>query len=166
MSRTVIWVVVAGVIVALTAIAFFVTSTSYEERAREDSAAQLRRAYHVIQHLNQLQSIDVSNKAERLASQPWFISAINLTGDDRRRESTLGFQRFIADEKQGATRPDIIALVDKKGELIAMHEVTNVVPKLWLAPRDDQAAAPGPPGPETTRRTRSSPRSTWSCASA
>ena len=156
MSRTVIWVVVAGVIVALTAIAFFVTSTSYEERAREDSAAQLRRAYHVIQHLNQLQSIDVSNKAERLASQPWFISAINLTGDDRRRESTLGFQRFIADEKQGATRPDIIALVDKKGELIAMHEVTNVAPKLWLAPRPAGAAgtagaagAPGDDAPDT-----------------
>jgi hypothetical protein len=34
MSRTVISVVVAGVIVTLTAIAFFVTSASYEERAR------------------------------------------------------------------------------------------------------------------------------------
>jgi hypothetical protein len=142
MSRTVIWVVVAGVIMALTAIAFFVTSASYEERAREDSTAQLRRAYHAIQHLNQLQSIDVSNKAERLASQPWFISSINLTGDDRRREATLGFQRFIADEKQGTVRPDIIALVDKKGELIAMHEVPAVVPKLWLAPRDDQQPRP------------------------
>lgn len=142
MSRTVIWVVVAGVIMALTAIAFFVTSASYKERAQEDSAAQLRRAYHVIQRLNQLQSIDVSNKAERLASQPWFISAINLTGDDRRREATLGFQRFIADEKQGSVRPDIIAVVDRKGELIAMHEVPVVVPKLWLTPRDDKQPRP------------------------
>lgn len=154
MSRTVIWVVVAGVIAALTAIAFVVTSASYRERASEDSAAQLRRAYHVIQHLNQLQSIDVSNKAERLASQPWFISAINLSGDDRRREATLGFQRFIADEKQGAVRPDIIALVDRKGELIAMHEVPAVVPKLWLQPRDEKrpagaAGAAGDDGPDT-----------------
>ena len=142
MSRTVIWVVVAGVIMALTAIAFFVTSASYEERAREDSAAQLRRAYQVIQHLGQLQSIDVSNKAERLASQPWFVSAINLSGDDRKREATLGFQRFMADEKQGVVRPDIIALVDRKGELLAMHEVPAVVPKLWLAPRDDKQPRP------------------------
>jgi hypothetical protein len=142
MSRTVISVVVAGVIVALTAIAFFVTSASYEERARKDSAAQLRRAYHVIQRLGQLQSIDVSNKAERLASQPWFISAINLSGDDRKREATLGFQRFIADEKQGTIRPDIIALVDRKGEILAMHEVPAVQPKLWIAPRDDKQPRP------------------------
>src|SRR5262245_15425626 len=123
MSRTVISVVVAGVIVALTAIAFFVTSASYDERARKDADAQLGRAYYVIQRLGQLQSIDVSNKAERLASQPWFISAINLSGADRNREANLGFQRFMADEKQGTLRPDIIALVDKKGELLAMHEV-------------------------------------------
>lgn len=153
MSRTVISVVVAGVIMALTAIAFFVTSASYEERARKDAAAQLGRAYQVIGSLNQLQSIDVSNKAERLASQPWFISAINLSGADRSREATLGFQRFMADEKQGSIRPDIIALVDKKGELLAMHEVTTVVPKQWIAPRDDKkrpaAETPGEAPPET-----------------
>ncbi|HWU86095.1 MAG TPA: MXAN_5187 C-terminal domain-containing protein [Kofleriaceae bacterium] len=143
MSRTVISVVVAGVIVVLTAIAFFVTSTSYDERARKDADAQLARAYQLIQRLNQLQSIDVSNKAERLASQPWFISAINLSGEDRKREASLGFQRFMADEKQGAIRPDIIALVDKKGELLAMHEVSTVVPKQWIAPKDDKQAKPG-----------------------
>ncbi|HSK01817.1 MAG TPA: MXAN_5187 C-terminal domain-containing protein [Kofleriaceae bacterium] len=146
MSRTVISVVVAGVIVALTAIAFFVTSASFDERARKDSAAQLRRAYHLIQSLNQLQSIDVSNKAERLASQPWFIAAINLSGTDRKREADLGFQRFMSEEK-GSVRPDIIALVDKKGELIAMYETSVVVPKQWLARRDDKppAASAEPP---------------------
>lgn len=136
MSRTVISAVVAGVIVVLTAIAFFVTSTSYDERARKDADAQLARAYPLIQRLNQLQSIDVLNKVERLASQPWFISAINLSGDDRKREANLGFQRFMADEKQGAIRPDIIALVDKKGELLAMHEVPTVVPKQWIVSKD------------------------------
>jgi hypothetical protein len=141
MSRTIISVVVASVIVALTAIAFFVTSASYEERARKDSSAQLRRAYYVIQRLNQLQSIDISNKVERLASQPWFISAINLSGDDRKREAALGFQRFTADEKQGTLRPDIIALVNKSGEILVMHEVSTVVPRLWLAPRDDKKPA-------------------------
>jgi hypothetical protein len=142
MSRTVISVVVAGVIVALTAIAFFVTSASYEDRARKDSAAQLDRAHQLIQSLNQLQSIDVSNKAERLASQPWFISAINLSGADRNREANLGFGRFMAEEK-GSIRPDIIALVDKKGELLAMHETSVVVPKQWLAPAGDKKEPAG-----------------------
>jgi hypothetical protein len=145
MSRTVISAVVAGVVVVLTAIAFFVTSAAFDERARKDADAQLGRAYQLIQRLNQLQGIDVLNKVERLASQPWFISAINLSGTDRQREANLGFQRFMADEKQGAIRPDIIALVDKKGELLAMHEVPNVVPKQWLVQRDDKAPRPAKP---------------------
>src|SRR5262245_38964679 len=108
MSRTVISVVVAGVIVVLTAIAFFVTSASYDKRARKDAGAQLERAHQLIQRLNQLQSIDILNKAERLASQPCsppeercaqFIKAIKLTGEDRKREATKGFQVFMADEK-------------------------------------------------------------------
>jgi hypothetical protein len=151
MSRAVISVVVASVIVALTAIAFFVTSASYEERARKDSVAQLRRAYHVIQRLNQLQSIDVLNKAERLASQ------VCATVDPQqesctpsvKREATFAFQQFMADDKEGAVRPDIIALVDKKGEIVAMHDVPVIDPKLWLAPRDDGKAAK--PGDERVR---------------
>ncbi|HWO24848.1 MAG TPA: MXAN_5187 C-terminal domain-containing protein [Kofleriaceae bacterium] len=145
MSRAVISMVVASVIVALTAIAFFVTSASYEERARKDATTQLRRAYHVIQRLNQLQSIDVLNKAERLASQ------VCATVDPQResctpsvkREAIFAFQQFMADDKEGAVRPDIIALVDKKGEIVAMHDVPVVDPKQWLASRDDSKPRPG-----------------------
>jgi type II secretory pathway pseudopilin PulG len=144
MSRTVISVVVASVIVALTAIAFFVTSASYEERARKDSAAQLRRAYHVIQRLNQLQSIDVLNKAERLASQVCATvdPAQESCAPALKREATFAFQQFMADDKEGVVRPDIIALVDRKGELLAMHEVPVVAPKQWIAPRDESKPRP------------------------
>jgi hypothetical protein len=139
MSRTVISVVVAGVIVALTAIAFFVTSAGYEERARKDSAAQLRRAYHVIQRLSQLQSIDVLNKVDRLASAVCDEAEDGCVQSLKQR-AALAFQEFMADDKEGSTRPDILALVDKKGELLTMHEVSVVDPKLWLAPRDKQPA--------------------------
>ena len=60
MSRTVIGAVVAVVIAALTAIAFFVTSTSFEDKIRKDAEAQLRRSYQVVQQLTQLQAIDVA----------------------------------------------------------------------------------------------------------
>lgn len=143
MSRTVISAVVAGVIIVLTVIAFFVTSTSYDDRARKDAEAQLERAHPLIQRLNQLQSIDVLNKAERLGLQERFVAAINLTGEDRRREANLGFLDFMANN-QGAVKPDIIALVDKKGELIAMHEVPTVVPKQWLVQKDDGKPAEKP----------------------
>jgi hypothetical protein len=148
MSRTVISAVVAGVIVVLTAIAALVTSQSFAKRGYQDADSQLASAYQLIQSLNKLQSIDVANKVERLASEPWFVSSANLRGEDGRREATLGFQRFMASDKS-AVKPDILALTDRAGELIAIHEVPNVAPKQWLAPVDAAAAGARGPGPRT-----------------
>lgn len=134
MSRTVISAVVAGVIVALTAIAFFVTSITFDRNARNEADTQFKRAHQMIRRINQLQSIDVSNKAERLAADNYFVSAFGMSGDDLRRAANLGFQKFMATET-GATKPDIIALVNKKGELLAIHEVSTVVANQWLAPK-------------------------------
>lgn len=137
MSRTVIAAVVALVIAGLTAIAYFVTSQSFEERARKDADIALTRAYQVVHRLNQLQAIDVSNKAERLAALPEFVGAIKSSGDDRRRQAQLGFQKFMSADKEGAIKPDIIALVDDSGDMLAMHEVPTVVPKQWKNAKDE-----------------------------
>ena len=137
MSRTVIAAVVAAVIAGLTAIAYFVTSQSFEERARKDADIALTRAHQVVQRLNQLQGIDVSNKAERLAALPEFVGAIKSSGDDRRRQAQIGFQKFMSADKEGAIKPDIIALVDDSGDMLAMHEVPTVVPKQWKNAKDE-----------------------------
>jgi hypothetical protein len=137
LSRTVIAAVVAGVIAGLTAIAYFVTSQSFEERARKDADVALTRAYQVVQRLNQLQGIDVSNKAERLAALPEFVGAIKSSGEDRRRQAQIGFQKFMSADKEGAIKPDIIALVDDSGDMLAMHEVPAVVPKQWKNAKDE-----------------------------
>ena len=127
MSRTVIAAVVAAVIAILTGIAWFVTSTSFEDRGKKDADAKLTRAYQVVQKLNQLEGIDVSNKAERLAAAREFVAAIKADGQtERQRQAEIGFRRFTADEKQGAVRPDIIALVDATGNVLAMNEVQTV----------------------------------------
>ena len=76
MSRTVIAAVVAVVIAALTAIAFYITSTSFDQKVRGDADAQLTRAFQVVQQLAQLEAIDVANKAERLAADRAFVTAI------------------------------------------------------------------------------------------
>ncbi len=132
MSRTVIAAVVAAVIAALTAVAFFVTSTSYDERVKKDADAKLARAYQVVQQLNQLEGIDVSNKAERLAAEKEFVAAIKTdSGTERAAQARIGFQKFTADEKQGDVKPDIIALVDASGNLLAMNEIPTVVAKQW-----------------------------------
>ena len=138
MSRTVIAAVVAAVIAVLTAIAFFVASTSFEERLKKDADAKLARAYQVVQQLNQLEGIDVSNKAERLAAEREFVTAIKTdSGTERQTQARIGFQKFTADEKQGDVRPDIIALVDASGNLLAMNEVPNVVAKQWKTDKGD-----------------------------
>ena len=132
MSRTVIAAVVAAVIAVLTAIAFFITSTSFDEKVRKDAEGQLRRAYQVVQQLAQLESIDVSNKAERLAADHSFVTALKTSSaSERDNQARLGFTRFTSKDKEGDLKPDMIALVDAQGNLIAMNDVPSVVAKQW-----------------------------------
>ncbi|HEX2687042.1 MAG TPA: MXAN_5187 C-terminal domain-containing protein [Kofleriaceae bacterium] len=132
MSRTVIAAVVAAVIAVLTAVAFYVTSTSFEDRVKKDAGTKLTRAYQVVQQLNQLEGIDVSNKAERIAAEKEFVTAIKTDSlAERQTQARIGFQKFIVDEKQGAVKPDIIALVDASANLLAMYDVPTVVAKQW-----------------------------------
>ena len=98
MSRTVIAAVVAVVIAALTAIAFFVTTQSYNDKVRRDAEGQLQRAYQVVQQLAQLEAIDVANKAERLAaitrSSPRSRRPARSSATTRRASGSRGSRRM------------------------------------------------------------------------
>ncbi|HEY4179715.1 MAG TPA: MXAN_5187 C-terminal domain-containing protein [Kofleriaceae bacterium] len=132
MSRTVIAAVVAAVIAVLTAIAYFVTSATFDERAKKDADDRVTRAYQVVGQLNQLEGIDVQNKAERLAARQEFVKAIKTENDsERQSQARIGFQKFTSDEKQGAVKPDIIALVDATGNVLSMNDTPSVVAKQW-----------------------------------
>ncbi|MDB4953195.1 MAG: hypothetical protein JWO36_764 [Myxococcales bacterium] len=132
MSRTVIAAVVAVVIAALAAVAFFVTSTSLDDKVRKDAESLIPRAYQVVGQLAQLEAIDVANKAERLAADQSFVASLKAVDSKTERESQarLGFTKFTSNEKEGDVKPDIIALVDKDGNVVAMNEVPTV-PKQW-----------------------------------
>src|SRR5450432_2311295 len=132
MSRTVIAAVVAVVIAALTAIAFFITSTSLDNKIRNDAEGQLRRAYQVVGSLAQLESIDVANKAERLAGDRGFAAALTTqSSNDRDNQARIAFSKFTSSDKEGDVKPDIIALVDAQGNIVAMSDVNSVTPKQW-----------------------------------
>lgn len=132
MSRTVIAAVVAVVIAALTAVAFFVASTSIDDKARKDAEIQLRRAYQVVGQIAQLEAIDVANKAERLAADRAFVTALKSESQsERNNQARLGFTKFTSNEKEGDRKPDIIALVDAQGNIVAMNDVPSIVPKQW-----------------------------------
>ncbi|MEO8550464.1 MAG: hypothetical protein ABI678_10835, partial [Kofleriaceae bacterium] len=132
MSRTVIAAVVAVVIAALTAIAFFITSSSFDAKIRRDADNQLRRAYQVVGALAQLESIDVANKAERLAADRQFVAALkSQSSSDRDRFARIAFTKFTSNEKEGDIKPDMIALVDAQGSLVAMNDMPSVIAKQW-----------------------------------
>jgi len=132
MSRTIIAAVVAVVIAVLTAIAFFITSTSLDDKNRKEAEGQLRRAYGVVQQLAQLEAIDVANKAERLAADKSFVVALKSENEfERAGQARLGFTRFTSNEKEGDLKPDMIALVDANGLLVAMSDVSSVFARQW-----------------------------------
>src|SRR3569623_2889599 len=116
MSRTVIAAVVAVVIAALTAVAFFVTSTSIDDKVRKDAESQLRRAYQVVGQLAQLEAIEVANKAERLAADRAFVTALKSESSTARNHAArLAYTKCTSNEKEGDLQPDIIALVHAQG---------------------------------------------------
>jgi hypothetical protein len=135
MSRTVIAAAVAIVIAVLTAVAFVVTSKAYSDKVHKDAEAQLRRSYQVVQQLAQLETIDVANKAERLAADKSFATALKSeSGSERANASRVGFTKFTSNEKEGDVKPDLIALVDANGKLVAMNDVPSVIPNQWIKP--------------------------------
>ena len=138
MSRTVIAAVVAVVIAALTAIAYFITTKQADQLVRTDAASDLKRSYQVVQRLKALEMVEVMNKVERLSARPEFVAAIKSGSTaERVQQARIGFQKFTSDDKQGTTKPDIIALVDATGDILAMHDVPTVVPKQWKTAKGD-----------------------------
>lgn len=132
MSRTVIGAVVAVVIAVLTVIALFITTASFDDKIRKDSENQLRRAYQVVGALAQLEAIDVANKAERLAADRGFVNALKAGSTSQRDlQARMAFTKFTSNDKEGDIKPDIIALVDAQGDVVAMNDVPSVVPKQW-----------------------------------
>ncbi|MBX3158215.1 MAG: hypothetical protein KF773_19765 [Deltaproteobacteria bacterium] len=132
----------AIVIGALTAIAFVSTSASSSERNRTAAEQQVARAFGIVQRLNSLAVIDVRNKVERLAARPEFVDAIQNEGD-RKRSADEGFRTLTASiDEQGRMRedsvgnkPDIMALVDKDGRILAMYD-GQFVPNQWRVDGD------------------------------
>lgn len=147
MSRTVIAAVVAVVIVALTAIAYFVTSSSFEQRQKTDADALLVRAHQVVQQLAQLESIDVQNKAERLAGDASFLEALRTVNDQQRAQiARKGFETFNASSKEQTTgkAPETIAVLDAQGQIVALHpNPSNLVRKAWIDEKTGTSIIPG-----------------------
>lgn len=128
MSRTVIGAIVAIAIAALTAVTYVTVTGGLAERQRAEARVQMQPGRLPQQALNNatLNGLDTFKKVEGLAKDPDIVMALKAdNAGDRLRNADLGFQRFRA-VKEGA-EPDLLALVDKSGNIIAMDGVNNPV---------------------------------------
>ena len=126
MSRTVIGAIVAIAIAAVTAVTYTVVTSGLKDRVRKDAEAMMVPGRLPQQAKNNatLVALDTFKKVEGLAKDEQVIAALR-SAIDRGRNAELAFQKFRA-SKEGA-EPDMLALVDKDGNIVAMDGVNNPV---------------------------------------
>ncbi|MCA9678094.1 MAG: hypothetical protein KC464_23915, partial [Myxococcales bacterium] len=127
MSRSIIAGVVAVVIAALTATAYFATTSSQEERVQKDLRDRVRRARDQILQTSTLEGLAILKKVEALAAAPEALDAIKAAdakdSQALARLSDRVFTEYRANEKTDP--PDVLALVNDQGDVVAMHGIAN-----------------------------------------
>ena len=136
MSRPMIGGVVAVVIAVLTAAAYFVTTSSLEDRIRKDVKRRVARAQALLDQTGKLEALGLLKRAEALASDPQFAMALTEEGGADPALAERGFKRFRAKLAAGEALPDVLALTDKQGLIIALltgdKEVVNPIKDLYI----------------------------------
>ncbi len=138
MSRVLISGIVAVVIAVLTLGAYVVTTSSLEGRIRADVKRRVARGQALLGKTAELEGLGLLKRAEALASDPLFANAIGAgQGASANPElAERGFKRFRAKQATGEVLPDVLALVDAKGMVVALmlgdKEVVNPIQDLYI----------------------------------
>jgi len=128
MSRSIIAAIVAIVIAALTATAYFVTSSSQNDRIHKDLRDRVGRARNQLRQSATIEGLSVLRKIEALAAAPRLVEALTAQKGDKpnwkelKKQADLAFAEFLANEK--ADKPDVLALVNDKGDVVFMNGVS------------------------------------------
>ncbi len=145
MSRTIIGAIVAVAIAVLTAVSYLVVTAGLAERVKVDAKVQMNASRLPSQALNnaRLDLLNISARVEALAGDEGVMAALRAGTPpaDRIREADLGFERFHSNTKD-PTAPDVLALVDTTGNILAMDGVNNPVAS-ELKSKDGKLTWPG-----------------------
>ncbi len=129
MSRTIIGAIVGIAIAVLTAVCYVVVTGGLADRVKADARLQMSAARIPAQAQNnaRLDLLNTQAQAETLAKDDGVVTALRTTATiDRVRESDLAFSRFQSNNA-GQVQPDVLALVDATGNIVAMDGVNNPV---------------------------------------
>lgn len=126
MSRTVIGGIVAIAIAVLTAVLYILAGSGLDRPLQREAKSLIKRAPQQALNNATLQALDAYNKVEELSHDADVLTALR-TGlpEERARASNRAFEMFRA-RREGA-QPDLLALVDATGNIIAMDGVARPV---------------------------------------
>jgi hypothetical protein len=133
MSRAIIGGVVAVVIAGLTATAYFVTTANLEDKIRKDVHVRVAKAQELLIQNASLEGLGLLKRAEALARDPEYVRALRAgTLQDQSDIADLAFRRFRSELGDAESKPDIMALTDKTGRIVALLDVPRPLPESWL----------------------------------
>jgi hypothetical protein len=142
MSRAKIGVVVAAVVAALTLTAYFLTTSSLEQRIEKDVEGRVKRAQQLLVQNASLEGLGLMKRAETFARHPNFPRALDTPNDIARAQiADEAFRQFLGDLEQDEPKPDNLAIVNKAGEVSAMLDVPRADPEDWKTRYPAVAAA-------------------------
>ncbi len=150
MSRPVISGVIAAIIALLTAVAYFVTTSSIEKDIERDARLRVAKAQELLLQNSSLEMLALLKDTEQLAHDPDVVKSLTSGSGPNSRQAELAFQKFRSklagdgDKKSQRRPPDIMALTDENGKLVALMSgdkpVFNPIPDTYF--RDGKVKYP------------------------
>jgi hypothetical protein len=145
MSRPVLGALLAGVIAVLTAIAYFVTSGILRDGIERDLRLRVAKAQELLIQNSSLEMLGLLKRTEALARDPGLVKALVGGSGPNPVQAEQVFQKFRASLSAGEDQPDIMALTDENGKLVALvsgdRPVYRPIPDTYI--RDGKIKYPG-----------------------
>lgn len=130
MSRRALAALVATFVVLLTAACYWATTRQISALLTKDSKERVVRAARLVDQGAKLELLQLLRDAEELAAAPDVLKiAREQTTRGRAAAKQLAFDAFLKTYK--GNRPDIVAMVDATGEIIALDGVSLPVASDW-----------------------------------
>jgi hypothetical protein len=154
MSRPVLGAILAGIIAVLTAIAYFVTSGILEDGIEKDVTLRVAKAQELLIQNSSLEMLGLLKRTEALARDPGLVKALVGGNGPNPVQAEQVFRKFRASLSAGEDQPDIMALTDENGKLVALvsadRAVFRPIPDTYF--RDGKIKYPGLQGALSERR--------------
>ena len=145
MSRALIGAILAALIAVLTGTAYFVTTSKLEGDIHKDVERRVAKAQELLIQNASLEMLRLLKHAEALAMDPELAQALGAGGTADEGGGDLGpdpllaeqvFKKFRAGLSPDEAQPDIMAMTDESGRLVALMSgstpVTSPVPDSYL----------------------------------